>query len=296
MTSASTTATSAAPRSDTLAGLAFVFIWSTGYIAAPAALHGMGPYTLACLRFFGSALLIALGLLIRGAPRPATRTVIHAAIAGALLQAGFFGFIYAGMHRGVPAAAAGLITGLMPLTTALGAALLLREPLHRSAMLGLAVGLAGVLLVIAPALAQPGSALGYGLLTLALLSLSGGTLYQKRFVSGIDPLVSLLAQLLAAMLVLAPAAFLVDGFELHWSPIAIAGLSWAIVVNSCIGLLLYLALLSRGASGKVASLFYLVPPTTAVLAALILGAHFGARDAVGFALAAAGVWLGQRGS
>jgi drug/metabolite transporter (DMT)-like permease len=72
-------------------------------------------------------------------------------------------------------------------------------------------------------------------------------------------------------------------------------LSWAIVVNSCIGLLLYLALLSRGASGRVASLFYLVPPTTAVLAALILHAHFGVRDAAGFGLAAAGVWLGQRG-
>ncbi|WP_428310334.1 DMT family transporter [Hydrocarboniphaga sp.] len=291
MTSAST---SARPHSDTLAGLAFVFIWSTGYIAAPAALHGMGPYTLACLRFFGSALLIALALLIRGATRPATRTLMHAAVAGALLQAGFFGFTYAALRSGLPAAAAGLITGLMPLTTSLGGAFFLREKLRASAIVGLVVGLAGVLLVIAPALAQPASTLGYGLMLLALLSLSGGTLYQKRFVSGIDPLLSLLAQLLSAMLILAPAAWLVDGFRLHWSPIAIAGLSWAIVMNSCIGLLLMLSLLARGASGKVASLFYLVPPTTAVLAALILGVHFGLRDAAGFALAATGVWLGQR--
>jgi len=295
MTSTSTAVT-AAPRPDTLAGLAFVFIWSTGYIAAPAALHGMGPYTLACLRFLGSAMLIALFLALRRGSMPARRSLAHAAIAGVLLQAGFFGFTYAGLKAGVPAAAAGLITGLMPLTTALGAALLLHERLRPSAVLGLLLGLAGVLLVIAPALRTPASALGYALLALALASLSSGTLYQKRFGGGIDPVMSLLAQLLSSLLVLAPAALLLERFEAHWSVLAAVGLGWAIVVNSCIGLLLYLALLARGASGKVASLFYLVPPVTAVLAALLLQAHFGARDALGFALAAGGVWLGQRGA
>jgi drug/metabolite transporter (DMT)-like permease len=216
MTSA-TASTAAAPRSDTLAGLAFVFIWSTGYIAAPAALHGMGPYTLACLRFLGSALLIALALGIRGAARPQPRTLLHAAIAGVLLQAGFFGFTYAGLRAGVPAAAAGLITGLMPLTTAVGAAIFLREKLHAMAIVGLVLGLAGVLLVIAPALNDLGSAIGYALLALALLALSSGTLYQKRYVSGIDPLLSLLMQLLSSMIVLAPAALLLEHFELRWS-------------------------------------------------------------------------------
>lgn len=283
-----------AARTDTAAGLLFVLIWSTGYIAAPAAMHGMGPFTLACLRFFGSALLIGLFIAWRRPQRPPTRLLIHAAIAGALLQAGFFGFTYTGMRAGVPAAAAGLITGLMPLTTALGAMLLLGEPLQRRALAGLLIGLAGVTLVVAPALREPGNLPAYGLLVLALASLSGGTLYQKRFVVGIDPVLSLLMQLLAAMIVMLPLAISVDGFEFHASTIAIAGLTWAILVNSCIGLLLYLVLLARGASGRVASLFYLVPPTTAVLAALVLHARFDGHDALGFALAACGVWLGLR--
>ena len=146
-----------------------------------------------------------------------------------------------------------------------------------------------------PALREPGNLPAYGLLVLALASLSGGTLYQKRFVVGIDPLLSLLMQLLAAMIVMLPLAIAVDGFEFHASTIAIAGLAWAILVNSCIGLLLYLVLLARGASGRVASLFYLVPPTTAVLAALVLHARFDGHDALGFALAACGVWLRMSG-
>lgn len=284
------------PSADTLGGLAFVLLWSSGYIAAHFALLGMGPFTLAVLRFLGSALLIGAWVLLARVGGAPARLLMHAAISGVLLQAGFFGFMYAGLGTGVPPAVAGLITGLMPLTTALGGALLLSEKLRGSALAGFVLGLAGVLLVIAPDLHGPGSAFGYVCMVLALLSLSVGTLYQKRHVSGLDPRLSLLVQLSAACLVLLPAGLWLEGLRVQAQPQPLLGLLWAILFNSCAGLLLYLALLARGAAGRVASLFYLVPPVTAALAALTLQAHFGAREAAGFALAAAGVWLGQRGS
>lgn len=283
-----------APDTGIAGGLAFVVLWSTGYIAAAAALHGSGPFTLAVVRFGGSALLIGLWLLLRRAAPASSRALAHAAIAGVLLQAGFFGFTYAGLRAGVPAAAAGLITGLMPLTTAAGAALLLGESLHRNAVLGLGLGLAGVLFVVLPDLRATGPLLGYLSMGAALLSLSLGTLYQKRHATALDPRLALVVQLTASLCVLLPFAWRLEHLVLQLQPQVIAGIAWVILVNSCSGLLLYLWLLRHGAAGRVASLFYLVPPVTAVFAALVLHARFGWHDAAGFTLAAAGVWLGQR--
>jgi drug/metabolite transporter (DMT)-like permease len=280
---------------DAAGGIAFVVLWSSGYIAAAAALQGSGPFTLAVVRFAGSALLIGLWLLARPAPRPTRGALLHAAVAGVLLQAGFFGFMYAGLRAGVPPAVAGLITGLMPLTTAAGAAVLFGETLRRGAGIGLVLGLIGVLFVVIPDLRAAGSPFAYGCMALALLSLSAGTLYQKHHVVALEPRLALLVQLLASTLVLLPFGWGFEHLRLQPQPAVIAGIAWAIVVNSCAGLLLYLWLLGRGAAARVASLFYLVPPVTALLAALVLGARFGWHDAVGFGLAVIGVWLGQRG-
>ncbi len=289
-----TVAARSAPSSVAVAGLAFVLMWSTGYIAAEFALAGSGAFTLAVLRFLGSALIIGIWLLWRSAPRVDRRELRHVATAGLLLQAGFFGFAYAGMRAGVSPAAAGLIAGLMPLTTALGAAVLLGERLRRWAWPGLLLGLAGVLLVIGPKLRVPGSLVGYALMVCALCSLSGGTLYQKRHSTHLDPRLALLVQLTVSMLALLPFAVLLEGLHFVPSTGVVLGTLWAILVNSCAGLLLYLWLLRHGAAGRVAGLFYLVPPVTALLAALVLGAEFGLRETAGFVLAAMGVWLGQR--
>ena len=130
---------------------------------------------------------------------------------------------------------------------------------------------------------------------LAMLSLSLGTIYQKRHAGGLDARVALIAQALAAAAVVLPVAMMLEGIDFHPTPQSIAGLAWVILVNSCAGLLLYLWLLKRGAAGRVANVFFLVPPVTAVLTALLLGARFTPLDAAGFGLAAVGVWLGQRG-
>lgn len=283
-----------AANTDQLGGLTFVVLWSTGYIAAAYALEGSGPFTLAVVRFLGTVLVIGAWLLVKSAPRASTPALLHACIGGVLLQAGFFGFVYAGMREGVPPAAAGLIAGLMPLTTALFASLFLGERMSRSAAFGLLIGLAGVLFVVIPDLRAAGSLVGYVFVFLALASLSGGTVYQKRHASGVDARLALIAQVSAAMLVLLPFAWWFEGLDLHLTPASAGGIAWAILINSCWGLLLYLWLLRRGAAGRVASLFFLVPPVTAVLAAGFLGARFGWHDAAGVALAATGVWLGQR--
>ncbi len=277
----------AASSTDALGGLGFVLLWSTGYVSAAYSLQGSGAFTLAVLRFVGTATIIGAWLMFLNLPRARPAALLHAAFGGVLLQAGFFGFTYAGLRAGVPPAAAGLIAGLMPLTTALGARLLLGERMNRGAVFGLLLGLVGVLLVVVPDLSAPQTRLGYLFVFLALMSLSLGTLYQKRHAGELDPRVALVAQVAAAAAVVVPVAWALEGFELHPSPQVLGGIAWMILVNSCAGLLLYLWLLQRGAAGRVASVFFLVPPVT--------GATFTTLDAAGFALAAVGVWLGQRG-
>lgn len=286
--------TTPSSRTVAAAGLLFVLLWSTGYIAAKFGLSGSGAYTLGVLRFFGSSLLIGCWLLLQRPAAPRPGDLRRAATAGVLLQAGFFGFIYAAMHAGVSPAAAGLIAGLMPLVTALGARWFLGEPLARLALPGMVLGLAGVLLVIAPKLTQPGSLLGYALATCALLALSGGTLYQRRNAGQLDPRLSLLMQLLTSCIALLPLALIFEGMHILPSAAWAGGLLWIVLVNSCAGLLLYLWLLNHGGAGSVSSLFFLVPPVTAGLAALIFGEALTLTEACGFALAALGVWLGQR--
>lgn len=284
----------AAANPDLSGGLCFVVLWSTGYLSAGFAMEGTGPFTLAVVRFTGSALLIGLLLALRAAPRAPTAALVHAAIAGLLLQAGFFAFIYLGMKAGVPPAVAGLITGLMPLATALGARVFLGVALSYAALAGLGLGLAGILLVVGPDLHAGERGLPYVYAVLALLSLSAGTLYQKRHASELDARLALVVQLSSSLILLLPFAWLLEGFHLQPQPRVLGGIAWAILINSCAGLLLYLWLLGRGAAARVASLFYLVPPVTALLAAAVLGTRFTAHDAAGFALAAAGVWLSQK--
>lgn len=286
----------AVPQSsvDLAGGLLFVFLWSTGYIAAVYGLDGSGPYTLAVVRFLGTATLIGAWVLVLRLQWPALRATLQVGVAGILLQGGFFGFAYAGMQAGCPPAVAGLICGLMPLTTALGAAVILGERMHRSAIVGLGLGLAGVLLVVGPGLMEPGTALGYGFMFLALTTLSLGTVFQKRQAGKLDARLALVIQVLAASLVMIPVAWWLEGLQFTPTGATLGGMAWVILVNSCAGVLLYLWLLRRGAAGRVASVFFLVPPVTAVLAAVILGARFDLIDAAGFGLAAVGVWLGQR--
>tara|TARA_R110000822_G_scaffold86989_6_gene202270 strand:- start:4839 stop:5753 length:915 start_codon:yes stop_codon:yes gene_type:complete len=283
----------AALKPATAGGLLFVLLWSSGYLGAHYALLGFAPFTATVLRFAGSALVIGLWVLVWKRPSVSRPDLWRAALAGLFLQAGFFGFIYAAMATGASAAAAGLIAGLMPVTTALGAALFIGEPLGRNTLPGAVIGLGGVGLVLAPMRDTPGTLLGVTLAVCALLSLSGGTLLQRRHPTQLEPRLALLVQLLVALFVLLPFAAR-EGFAMQPSWPSVLGVLWVTLINSCCGLLLYLWLLRTGSAREVSGWFYLVPPITGVMAMVVLGDRFGLWQWAGFALAAAGVWLAQR--
>jgi len=276
-----------------LPGMLFVLVWSSGYVFGKIALDHAAPFTLLTLRFGGAALVFGLLAVLTRPAWPGWRPILHSAVVGLLSLALQFGGVYVGVQRGAEVGVAALLVGSMPLVTA-ALAPWIGERVSAREWLALAIGLVGVTLVLADRLGfGGGDAVAYSLLALGLIGISVGTLYQKRFATGIDMRLGLTIQHVVAALVLVPGA-LVENFRTDATAAFAGSLGWLIAVNSVGGFALLFTLLRRGEANRVAQLFFLIPPVTAVFGFALLGEHFSALKLAGFALAAAGVYLGTR--
>jgi drug/metabolite transporter (DMT)-like permease len=274
-------------------GAAFVVLWSTGYVAGKVALVHAGAFNLLVVRFAGATLAFALLAALARVGLPGWRAIMHSGVVGVLSLAVQFGAIYLGVQWGAEIGVAALVVGAMPLVTA-ALAPWFGERVTARQWIGLALGLGGVLLVLADRLHFGGASVGaYLLLLLGLLGISLGTLYQKRYASNVDARLGLTVQHAVATLVLVPFA-LHEGLQLDFSPAMNASIAWLIVVNSVGGFGLLFILLRRGAANRVAQLFFLIPPVTAVLSFALFGEQFSLLKLTGFVVAACGVYLGTR--
>lgn len=274
--------------------LVFVFLWSTGFIGAKLGLPYAEPMTFLEIRFLlVTALLLPL-CWISKAPWPAPRVAGRMAVSGALLQAGYLGGVFASIHHGMPAGVSALITGLQPLLTAVLAGALLAERLTPRQWLGLLFGLAGVVLVVWESMKTAElPLLAVGLSALALVSISLGTVWQKRHGGAVDLRSGAALQFIAAAVVLAPFALLEKG-PVIWTGELVFALAWLVLVLSLGAIFLLLYLIRRGAATQVASLFYLVPPSTALMAWPLFGETYSLLAAAGMGLAMLAVWLVMR--
>lgn len=270
----------------------FVVLWSTGFIGAKLGLPYAEPATLLVLRFFlVLAILLPLCWLVR-ARWPTPRSAAHMAIAGVFLQAGYLGGVFASLARGMPAGVSALITGLQPVFTALLGAWLLHERSTPRQWAGLGLGLAGVLLVVGDRIALERLSLeAIGFSVLALASISLGTVWQKRHGAAVDLRTGAAIQFMAAAVVLAPFALLFETREVRWTGEFAFALAWLVLVLSFGAIFLLLYLIRHGAATRVASLFYLVPPTTALIAWPLFGETYSLTAAAGMGLAMLAVWL-----
>jgi drug/metabolite transporter (DMT)-like permease len=270
----------------------FVVLWSTGFIGAKLGLPYAEPFTFLSLRFLlVLAILLPICWLSR-ARWPNRQGVGHMAVAGVLMQGGYLGGVFASMHHGMPAGVSALITGLQPVFTAVLGGWLLHERATRRQWAGLALGLLGVLLVVGDRIAvQNLTAPAILLSVLALASITLGTVWQKRHGGAIDLRTGAAVQFAAAAVVLAPFAFLLETRQVRWSGEFVFALAWLVLVLSFGAIFLLLYLIRHGAATRVASLFYLVPPTTALIAWPLFGESYSALAAAGMGLGMLAVWL-----
>ena len=280
-----------------LLGVAFVILWSTGFPAARIALDHGAPFTLLVLRFGGAGLIFAVLTQLSAAAWPPARTALHSAVVGALSLAVQLGTLYLAADRGVNVGLIALVIGTMPIVTALLGLAFFGEAVRPLQWLGFGLGFTGVALAVGERIG-PGHGAGPGAylaVLVGLLAISAGTLYQKRHGSDVDPRSALALQHLAAALLLLPFA-VHEGFRSDLSAAFFGTLGWAIGVNSLGAFALFFVLLRRGAVNQVATLFFLMPPVTAMIDYFVLGDALTLYKVAGLAFAALGVWLATRSS
>jgi drug/metabolite transporter (DMT)-like permease len=272
----------------------FVLIWSTGFVVARYGMPHAPPLTFLAWRFGLSILAFAVWIALARAPWPSSpRQWAHLAVAGVLLHAGYLGGVWAAVKAGMGAGTIALIVGLQPVLTALWlSATDRRAGIELRQWLGLALGFAGLALVVWPKFGGELSLWNGSLAVAALLCITAGTLYQKRFVAPGDVRSANAIQIAAALLFTLPLALLLESEPVRWHPELLGAMAWSVLVLTLGGSSLLVALIQRGQALSVTSLLYLVPPCTAVLAWWLFGEALTAAMVLGIAITALGVaWV-----
>lgn len=274
----------------------FVLLWSTGFIGAKFGLPYAEPFTFLAIRFLLVIVLLLAVAVATRAPWPGDRKLVgHLAVSGLLVHAVYLGGVFAAIHHGLPSGLTALVVGLQPLLTALVAGKMLGERVTSRQWLGLGLGLAGVTLVLATRAAglrlDGISWNGIAFALAALLGITTGTLYQKRHCTGMDLRTGAVIQYVGAAAVMLPAAAAFETMRVNWSGEFVFAMAWLVLVLSVGAISLLMTLIKLGEAARVASLFYLVPPVTALMAWMLFGESMSPLGLVGLALAAAGVAL-----
>ena len=270
----------------------FVVLWSTGFVGAKYGLPFADPFIFLSVRVLIAALILfAVAALLKSPIAIGTSAITRSALIGFFLHACYLGGVFYAISKGLPAAVAAVVTSLQPVLVSLLAVKVLGEPLKLKQVVGLILGLIGVVLVLGPSFEQDipvSSVIG---ILVALMGSTVATLLQKKIGSEV-PLISGTAyQYLASGLVLAIAALATGGTRIQWSGQFILAFVWLIAVLSVGAILLLLWLLNTGSAASVSSLFYLIPPATALEAFFLFGEKVNTQGFLGIGITALGVWL-----
>lgn len=267
----------------------FVLLWSTGFIGTKYVINNADPLTYLAVRMAFVAILMA-GIVAIWRPRWPNKTeTLHSVIAGILVHGFYLGGTAVAIAHSVPAGLSALIPGLQPILTSTLANRWLGERVTALQWTGLLLGVAGTLLVLHNR--SMSGDIGWGFLAsgVGLVSITIGTLYQKRYCSQIDWRSGNLVQFIACAVLFSIGAFAFEARVINWNAEFIAALVWLTVVLSIgsIGLLYWL--IRRSAATEVASLFYLVPAVTAAMAFVLFGERLDTVSIIGMLACAAAV-------
>jgi drug/metabolite transporter (DMT)-like permease len=272
----------------------FVVLWSTGFIGTKYVLRSAEPLTYLAIRM---AVVVALMAVIVAIARPQwpNRTgIAHSIVAGLLVHGFYLGGTAVAISHSIPAGLSALIPGLQPILTSTLANRWLGERVTPLQWTGLLLGLAGVVLILhgRPMSGEAGS--GWLASGVSLVSITLGTLYQRRYCGKIDWRSGNLVQYIAVTIFFCAGAFLFESNVVHWTAEFVLAVAWLAVMLSIgsIGLLYWL--IRRSAATSVASLFYLVPAVTAVMAYLLFGEQLDTVSMIGMVACAAAVFLVNR--
>ncbi|MAZ18155.1 MAG: peptide ABC transporter ATP-binding protein [Ahrensia sp.] len=283
-----------------LAPVIFVLLWSTGFIGSKLGASDAEPFTFLSLRFLIVLAILFPVLLVTGRRARGWRERGHSMVVGMLIHGGYLGGVFWSIRHGMPAGVSALIVSLQPILTSLLSAPLLGERLAPRHWIGLALGLAGALLILEPGLAgafdaDSGiTAANVAANLVALIAITASTIYQKRFATGTDMLAGAVWQYVGAVLLVGAASFAFETQTVHWTPNFIFALGWLVLVLSIGAISLLMLLIRQNAVASVSGLFYLVPACTSVVAFFMFDETLSPLQLAGLALATVAVLMISR--
>lgn len=286
------------PALARLVPVLFVFLWSTGWICGRAVAPYAEPLSFLVVRFSCAAAALLAVVLYTGAPWPRSRSLVgHSIIVGVMLHGIYLAAVWYAIRHGLPAGVSGVIAAVQPILTAALAPTLLGESIGVLQRIGIAVGFAGIGLVLWPKLASVSveeiSTLSAVITinVIGMLAVTFATFYQKRFLTGVDLRTSTVLQYVGALLLVAPLALWLESFHLEWNATTLATLAWSVLALSIGAIMLYLVMIERGEVSRIATLIYLVPAAVALEALLLFGERLQPVQILGMLLTVAGVAL-----
>ncbi len=284
-----------------LTPVAFVLIWSTGWIAAGYSAPYADALTFLTVRFACAAVLLGAVSVALNAQWPqGWRSWLHALVAGALLHGIYLGGVWWAVRHGLPAGISGLIAALQPILTAAFSPLLVGERISNIRWMGIAAGFVGIALVLGPKLngvapeALAGVMVPVAINVIGMFAVTFGTFYQKRFQQIGDLRTMTAVQYLGAIAISLPLAVLFEPLHITWNITMFLVLAWSVIGLSLGGIGLFLVLIRRGEVSRAATLIYLVPPAVAIEAYLLFGETLTFLQIVGMAITVFGVVLASR--
>ena len=269
----------------------FVVIWGSGYLATKVGLQYAPPFTFLSLRFaVGLLLVVPIAIIVQPVWPASAAQWLHVAIAGLLMHAINLGGSHYAQYLGMSAGITALILALQPLVTALAAAPWLGERLKPIQWIGVVLGLAGVGLVVWHKIdLESMSSASLAAVCIALTSITVGTLYQRVFCPAIDLRAASVVQFAATLMLLAPLAIAVEGFDFRWSWQLLAAIGFLVFFASIFAVNALHTLMRRGEATRVTSLLYLTPIIAVALEWLMFGVYPTWLTALGIAVTCAGV-------
>jgi drug/metabolite transporter (DMT)-like permease len=273
----------------------FVLLWSTGFVGAKYGLPYADPFVFLSVRILlAAALLFALAKLMKMPIRIGSKAVVRSGLIGFFLHACYLGGVFYSIAQGLPAGVAAVVTSLQPVLVSVLAVKVLGEKLRTGQMIGLLTGLIGVILVLGPSIDAQIPTPAVIAILVALMGSTTATLLQKKMGADI-PLISGTAyQYLFSGCVLGVIAIATQETSITWNLRFTASFVWLVLVLSVGAILLLLWLLNTGSAASVSSLFYLVPPATAIEAFFLFGEKVNTQGFLGIGITALGVWLVMR--
>lgn len=271
----------------------FVTVWGSGFIATKIGLQYAPPFTFLTLRFlFGLACLVPI-LLITQPRFPGSRAELgHVVVAGLLMHAVHLGGSHYTQYLGMSAGITALILSVQPLITALIAVRWMGERLALRQWAGVAIGLAGVALIVWHKVdvreATVGSLVA---VTVALAGVTAGTLYQRIYCPLVDLRSATFVQFIVTIAALAPLAWWVEGFAVNWAWPMVGSIAFLVIGASILAVSALHTLMRRGQATRVTSLLYLTPIFAVALELAMFGVVPSALSVAGIVVTCCGVAL-----